>query len=62
MTRIQTLRCLLDADKRGAATPERLRPSFAEAAGVDNFGDVAARLEGASAKVRAALQDLVGED
>ncbi len=59
MTRMQTLQCLLDADKRGAATPERLRPSFAEAAGVDNFGDVAARLDGAAAKVRAALQDFV---
>lgn len=61
MTRIQTLQSLLDPDKRGAATPERLRPSFAEAAGVDNFEDVAARLEGASANVRTALQDFVGE-
>ena len=59
MARIQTLQCLLDADKRGAATPERLRPSFAEAAGVDNFGDVAARLDGAAAKVRAALRNFV---
>lgn len=59
MTRIQTLRCLLDEDKRGAATPERLRPSFAEAAGVDSFGEVAARLDGAAAKVRAALRDFV---
>ena len=61
MTRIHTLRCLLEADERGAAVPKRLRPSFAEAAGVDDFGDVAARLDGASAKVRAALQDFVGE-
>ena len=59
MTRIQTLQCLLDADKRGAATPKRLRPSFAEAAGVDNFGEVAARLDGAAAKVRAALRNFV---
>ncbi|MYB52458.1 MAG: hypothetical protein F4X77_09720 [Acidobacteriia bacterium] len=59
MTRIQTLQSLLDADKRGAATPERLRPSVAEAAGVDNFGDVAARLDGAAAKVRAAVQNFV---
>ncbi len=59
MTRIRTLQCLLDADKRGAATPERLRPSFAEAAGVDNFGDVAARLDAAAANVRAALRDFV---
>lgn len=61
MTRVQTLQSLLDADKRGAAVPERLRPSFAEAAGVDNFGDLAARLDGASAKVRAALHEFVGE-
>lgn len=60
MTRIRTLQGLLDAGKRGAATPRRLRPSFAEAAGVDNFGDVAARLEGAAGKVRAALQDSIG--
>lgn len=61
MTRIQTLQCLLGAEKRGTAVPERLRPSFAEAAGVDDFGDVAARLDGACAKVREALQDFIGE-
>lgn len=61
MTRVQTLHCLLEADKRSAAVPERLRPRFAEAAGVDGFADVAARLDGASATVRAALQDFVGE-
>ena len=61
LTRIRTLRGLLDESMQGDSVPERLRPSFAEAAGVDDFGDVAARLNGATAKVQAALLDVVGE-
>ena len=60
MTRVQTLQRLLGADKRGAAAPERMRPSFAEAAGVEDFGEVAGRLDSAAATVRAALRAFIG--
>lgn len=61
LTRIHTLQGLLDEGMQGDAVPERLRPSFAEAAGVDDFSEVAARLDGAAAGVQAACREFVGE-
>ena len=61
-TRIHTLRGLLAEDIPSDNAPERLRPSFAEAAGVDDFGDIAPRLADATAIVQAALRDFVGGD
>ena len=60
-TRIRTLQGLLDEDMRDDTVPERLRPSFAEAAGVDDYGEVADRLDSATATVQAALRELVAE-
>ena len=60
-TRIRTLQCLLDEDVRDDTVPERLRPSFAEAAGVDDYGEVAGQLDSATATVQAALRELVAE-
>lgn len=60
-TRIRTLRGLLDEDIRDDAVPERLRPSFAEAADVEDYSEVAGRIHGAAATVQAALRELVAE-
>lgn len=58
-TRIRTLQGLLDGDMRDGAVPERLRPSFAEAAGVEDYREVTVRLNSATATVQAALRDLL---
>lgn len=60
-TRIRTLQGLLDEDMRDDTVPERLRPSFAEAAGVDDYSEVGGRLDSASATVQAALRELLAE-